>query len=293
MNKSTRIFLSGLCATLVAASHQIQAESITLEPSKDNSMFEEADESNGQGTYLFAGQTAPRNNSARRRALLQFDLNGQIPAGAVIESVSLELSMNKTITGNQAMTLHRLAKDWGEGASDASGQEGRGTAAQAGDVTWTHTFYSDQFWSTVGGDYEPTPSATQSVAGGTVSSPVVYTWSDKGMVADVQSWIEAPETNFGWILIGLEGVTSAKRFYSREHTVAAQRPQLTITFSTPGAGWAGYLIREDGRSVDTDGWIGIVDVANAPWIYNYTLDNYLYAPEENINEAGGWLWVSK
>lgn len=45
--------------------------------------------------------------------------------------------------------------------------------------------------------------------------------------------------------------------------------------------------------MDTGAWIGMVDIANAPWIYNYPLDQYLYAPEETISESGAWIWVSR
>jgi hypothetical protein len=50
----------------------------------------------------------------------------------------------------------------------------------------------------------------------------------------VQGWVEEPETNFGWILIGDE-VTRAtsKRFSSREDPIVANRPQLTVNFTPP------------------------------------------------------------
>jgi hypothetical protein len=283
---NTLLKRSAFCLSGCFLAASLWSATISLEPSKDNSMFEEADESNGAGTYLFAGQTAPKNDSARRRALLQWDLSEAIPAGSTIESVSLQLIMNKTITGAQAMTLHKLNQDWGEGASNAFGQEGRGTAAATGDVTWVHTFYPSQTWSSIGGDFVASPSASQTVGGNGT-----YTWSGAGMVADVQAWVDNPSTNFGWILLGLEGVTSAKRFWSREATIPADRPMLTITYSEAAATWAGYTIEADGRSVFTGGFLGWVDIGGDPWVYVYALNKYIYAPEENISEAGGWIWI--
>ena len=282
--KLTTILLS---ASLVLAP-ALWSATVSLEPTKDNTMFEEADESNGKGTYLFAGQTESRNANARRRALLQFDLDGVIPAGATIDSVSLELTMNKTITGSQNMNLHKLTKDWGEGASNAFGQEGRGTAAQVGDVTWQHTFYSTQFWTSQGGDYISTASGSQAVG-----SSGVYAWSGSGMVADVQNWLDNPSSNFGWILIGLEGVTSAKRFWSREATTVSNRPQLTITYTEGVSDWAGYPIETDGSSVFTDGFLGWIDIGQAPYVYVYALNKYIYAPEEFVSESGSWVWIGQ
>jgi hypothetical protein len=53
------------------------------------------------------------------------------------------------------------------------------------------------------------------------------------MVIDVQSWVNNPATNFGWILIGNESVSrTSKRFDSREHPAASVRPVLNIEFTS-------------------------------------------------------------
>jgi hypothetical protein len=44
-----------------------------------------------------------------------------------------------------------------------------------------------------------------------------YTWSSNRMKKDVQSWVEQPETNFGWLLIGDErNPRTVVAFASRE-----------------------------------------------------------------------------
>jgi hypothetical protein len=56
------------------------------------------------------------------------------------------------------------------------------------------------------------------------------------MVADVQSWLEDPAGNHGWILIGDESAaTTVKRFDSREHPDPGVQPLLTIEFGRLGS----------------------------------------------------------
>ncbi|RMF61868.1 MAG: T9SS C-terminal target domain-containing protein, partial [Bacteroidetes bacterium] len=85
-------------------------------------------------------------------------------------------------------------------------------------------FFDSTPWTTPGGDFDDTPSAST-----TVDGPGTYTWSSTNMVGDVQDWLERPEENFGWILLGEELVSrSARRFDSRESSTP---PTLTITYS--------------------------------------------------------------
>ena len=204
--------------------------STTIEPSADNTLFEDSASfrSNGAGDYLFVGNTASGNT---RRALLRFDVAAAVPAGATITAVSLRMRMSKTRGGNVTVTLHPVLADWGEGVSDASGAEGRGVLAQTGDATWRHRFSDTQLWDTLGGDFDEGPSGS-TLVGGTRSD----TWaSTEAMVADAQSWLDDPDANFGWLLKGNEsGIQTAKRFNSRDNGNADNRPQLTIDFTAPG-----------------------------------------------------------
>jgi hypothetical protein len=218
-----------LAACATGAVGSASAESVLLTPSKDNTLFESATGSlsNGSGQYFFAGTTA---GSDIRRGLLAFVIPDTVPTEATIESVTLTLWMSRSITGPQDCALHRLLTDWGEGASDAvgiNGNEGSGAAAEEGDATWLHTFFDTDLWSAAGGDYDLIASAVESVGG--VGS---YTWSGDGMVTDVQSWLDDPATNFGWILIGNETTaTTAKRFDTRENPTEENHPTLTIEYS--------------------------------------------------------------
>ncbi len=233
-----RHFLN-LCAALlvlaVGSTQSAWADSVTLTPLKDNTLFEEKDGklSNGAGTYLFAGNTKQGDSENTRRALLQFDLSA-IPPTATITNVRLTLYMSRTIDGSpRSHTLHRVLASWGEGASNAPDQEGKGTDAQTGDATWLHRFFNTIRWTQIGGDYSTTSSGSASVG----TSNGDYSWSTPGMVQDVQFWLANPAANFGWLVRGAEGnlIETARQFHSRESTVSggARRPRLQVDFIPP------------------------------------------------------------
>jgi spore coat protein A len=74
-----------------------------------------------------------------------------------------------------------------------------------------------------------------------------YAWTTTAqMVADVQGWLDAPATNFGWIVIGNEVDSRVvKRFDSRENATSSRRPALEITFTPPPAA-TGACCADDG-----------------------------------------------
>ena len=217
-----------LLAAVLLAAGLVTAETVTIEPVRDNTLYETSDGSlsNGAGLYLFAGRT---NQDELRRAVLGFDVAGNVPSGATVTDVELTMTMSKTIAGTVGVELYRLLEGWGEAGSNATtGGGGQGAPSENGDATWIHTFYPDDMWMTAGGTYAGQASVTTDVAGNGE-----YTWtSADGMVADVQGWLDDPASNLGWIVIADEsGQTSAKRFNSRESSTP---PQLTITY-TPAA----------------------------------------------------------
>lgn len=200
-----------------------QQQTVVLAPSRDNTLFEEpqGERSNGVGAHLFAGATA---SDSRRRALLAFDVAGQVPPGSRITRVALTLHVSMTISGAQPMALHRVSANWGEGLSNAGfSRDGIGATARPGDATWLHRFFPDSLWTASGGDFERTADAATAVSGAS------GTWESAAMVARVQQWLDQPATNFGWIVIGNEDEsTTAKRFDSREMQPPASQPTLTI-----------------------------------------------------------------
>ena len=216
--------LSAVATTLFAtalggiAPGLARADIINISPIKDNTLDEynptEGDLSNALGFHFFAGATG---TSELRRGVLAFDIAGSIPAGSTILGVTLSLNMSRTaLTTPRTVELHQLLADWGEGTSQASGEEGTGAPATPNDATWRHRFFDTIFWTTEGGDFSATVSASQSV--GDVG---MYTWSSSQMIADVQSWLDNPGANFGWLVLGDEsGAGTAKRFDTRERAPA-------------------------------------------------------------------------
>lgn len=201
------------------------AAMVSVMPSKDNTLYEydpaEGDHSNGAGFHFFAGENGM---GEFRRGVLAFDIAGIIPADSTIIAVSLTMNMSMTSAGAETVELHKLLADWGEGTSHAPGGEGDGAPATPNDATWRHRFFDSVFWTTQGGDFSANVSASQSV-GGTGQ----YTWISTQMVADVQSWLDNPVSNFGWLVLGDETTSAtAKRFDTRE---SASPPILTIQYA--------------------------------------------------------------
>jgi cytochrome c peroxidase len=199
---------------------------VTLYPAKDNTLYEDetGSVSNGTGVHFFAG-----NNNLReaRRGVIAFDLAGAIPPGSTITAVTLRLYLSRTNTVAWPIALHRLLSDWGEGSSNAAEEEGAGTRATTGSATWLHTFFPEELWATPGGDFSPAASATAVVGG-----IGYYTWGPTpAMISDVQDWLDTPEGNFGWLLLGKEDrVQTTKRFDSRENAEPANRPVLIVDY---------------------------------------------------------------
>ncbi len=206
-----------------------QVTMVTLSAEKDNTLYENVQGavSNGSGEFFFIGNAT--NLSATRRALLKFDIAGSIPANATIQSVELSLEMSRTIAPALDANLFRVDQDWGEGTTNAGGEEGGGAPADPNEATWLHTFSTASFWNTIGGDFQAASSGSSSIAGlGAYTFP-----STAGMVSDVQLWLDSSALNHGWVILGDESVaTSAKRFNSRENPDQATRPALTVSYTT-------------------------------------------------------------
>lgn len=225
---------------LAACAGLAHADVLQVGAAKDNTLFQNAfgEISNGVGAAIFAGRNAMANDSIRR-GLIAFDISS-IPAGSVIESVTLNLYMTQSVSGDSNVGLHRVTADWGEGASSSgSGGAGGGSGATAetGDATWLHRFYDATLWTNAGGDFVAGASATTSVGG--VGS---YSWSGSGLTADVQNWLDNGG-NFGWLIKGDESRSStAKRFASHDDQNDPEwQPKLTVTYTVPAPGAFGML----------------------------------------------------
>src|SRR2546425_4814275 len=156
-----------LIVVLSAANARGRAESVTLLPIADTSIFAKDPTNNlGAAQSLTVGNTATLDPV---RALVKFAIAAAVPTNAMVLAASLELTVVRVATTNPAtFDLHRLLLDWGEGSKGAGSLIGVGDPATAGDATWLARFHPDTFWSIpgggVGGDYAAAPSATADVS---------------------------------------------------------------------------------------------------------------------------------
>ena len=217
------ILLGGFLAIAASA----PAAEVTLGAARDNTMYEEyPTNSNGAG-YLFAGRAG---GGGIRRALLRFDIGAAVPAGAHIDEVLLTLTVARTqVADPLPASLQRVLADWGEAGSNAGERAGSGAQAQPGDATWSHRFYATSSeWATPGGDVAPAPSLVTALGG--IGTHTLG--SSPEMVADVQTWLDDPTSNYGWLLRGDESSAGdARRINSRE-SPAGTRPSLVVRFTT-------------------------------------------------------------
>jgi hypothetical protein len=209
----------------------LQAATAIIIPAADTFLSEfSADHNTGAHIDVAAGTVS---NGTRTRALLRFDAAAHIPAGAVITSASLRLEVTRTIGGggvNSNFQLRRVLVPWTEG-----GQTGNlGARAAPGETTWAWRMAPDVPWNAPGGvigsDYADAVSSATPVQG-----PGSYEFaSTPEMVQDVQSWIDDPALNFGWLLMSdLEEVSETSRRFAAREDPNERAPVLTVEYIPP------------------------------------------------------------
>jgi hypothetical protein len=226
--------------TIAMLPTSVWSATVTIGASRDNTIFsDQTGRSGGGSPGFFVGNN---NMGGTRRGLVAFNVAASVPAGSYITGAQLTLNVgNSGSAGNQSINVFRLTKDWGEGTAGNSqttvNGSGGGFTAANGDATWNQAVLASTPWASAGGDFDPTPRATATGIG-TLSGPV--SWSSTGLVADVQSWLDTPAANFGWILLSASesGTDTVRGFYSREAGTGATlgiydpalQPVLSITY---------------------------------------------------------------
>jgi len=274
---------------MLVAMTPLSAQTWTGNPSQDATIYEEAELASGSGD-LIVGRTNGRSNGTFRRSLLAFDLS-EIPAGATITDVSLTLTVGKR--GPRAssisydLLLHRLTASWSEGPFDGGGQ---GADPTDEDVTYGFRQFDGEPWQNRGGDFLETPSATFPVDG-TVgrNSKVVITGA--GMVADIQAWINDPSQNHGWMMRGGEASNlngGTIHFFGRQDNLPADLPaQLAVSYTMDSPTWYGFPV-DANSDVNTETWLGWVNVQFDPYLWSYSLQRYIVVPDDS-----GWVYIER
>lgn len=153
--------------------------------------------------------------------LIYFDLTS-LPTGVTILSAQLELYQKSKIgtISDAAIEVHRIKQDWTEGT-----KAGTGTADGA---NWL-TADGAQNWDDGSGGNAPGGSyGVISMANTTIDSNinVMRQWD---ITALAQGWIRGTYPNQGLLLKGSGGMNVT--FASKEDTVAANRPKLSIIYA--------------------------------------------------------------
>lgn len=279
---SRRRMIACLSLVLAAGAQPMlaQADTVTLQAWHDATIFENAFQSggngatnsNGAGPGMFAGSNS---NQSPRRGLLSFDVSS-IPTGATITSAQVQLTVGQIAgsggsgTGGDQITrtidLYKLNTDWGEGTTGNTatmiGGTGQGFPANPGDATWTANKLGTSLWTTPGalGNTNGVASASTQIQGGLATGGAqnqTFTWGTNAqLVADVQSWLANPLSNFGWLIKNVdevdnpatpavnEGFQTFRSFYTKEGEALGlgTGPRLLLEYSlapvpVPAAVW--------------------------------------------------------
>ena len=207
---------------------------------------------NSDGYFLLAGKLNYVEKSeyakiSSRRILLKFDVAANLPTEAQITSAKLTLRLlkiPKEVSNEETFFLHRVLADWGELDSQPEGArrepksqgetgdgesdgEGQGIEAISGESTWLYRKYDTERWQCAGGDYSKEASAVTTVG----SEESTVSCSSDAMVEDIKAWLQAPESNYGWIILGNEtSPKTARGFANQRFPTTWMRPKLTIEY---------------------------------------------------------------
>jgi hypothetical protein len=215
----------------------LHAEVLVFNPIADTSLIEIAPDANLGGAAFFNAGTTGHATGFRNRALMQFALSETIPAGSIINSATLTLDVVRQPAADLAPStfgLHRVFTAWGEGDKmpEFEGSPGLGAPATAGEATWLFRFLGGAAWAEPGGqadlEFAAAPSSTAFVYG--IGDPVNFE-STLDLMADVQSWVNNPQSNFGWMLMTEDESVrrSARSFASSED--GGGGPVLVVDFT--------------------------------------------------------------
>ena len=244
-----------------------------------------------QDATLLGGTDAVPNNSLAdpgifvgtdgqdnpKRGLIEFDIAGNLPAGATVFSAMLQLTVGQVAgsgggtggftTSGFTIDLFDETQLWGQptnfvGATSFGGH-GHGAAPDNGDATWNYAFYNSNLalatpWNASGGNWNASqvPSASTNVLG---TAGKTFTWSSPQMASDVQGWLDNPSSNDGWLLRNEDETDSTdfRAFWgwqgAANNHAPATAPSLTITYIVPEP-QSVWNIAGSGSWGDTSSW---------------------------------------
>jgi hypothetical protein len=159
-----------------------------------------------------------------RRTLFKFDISTIVPSNVKVKKAYIVLYSNLSTTPSSTVTItgYRVLKNWVEGAE----------AWHTNPDTYTSWLYyngAGNAWDNPGGDYAVVPATGSE----NISGYGQFTKFELD-AALVQSWISAPETNYGLIFIEADEAGAAHwiQFVTKEETADPhKRPRLIVNYS--------------------------------------------------------------
>ena len=169
----------------------------TLTPSADAALDRATQGTNYGGVGFLSVRSQSGNN--QRRSIARFDIAScNIPAGALVRSASLKLTVTTASGSNRTYGAHRVTQSWVE--------------------------------STVTYQNQPSFTATATSTVATGVAPASLSWS---VLSDVSAFVAGTATNNGWLVKDATenaGTAVETIFGSREHATPASRPTLVIGY---------------------------------------------------------------
>ncbi len=211
MNRVLTIAILLFC---VGVAGNLSSEEIIIEADRDSGFFDLAPDNNfGSHTHVPVGQA---NNERINRSVFDFDILGNLPDGATINSVTFQFEVSQQ-GGPQGQAgvnfdIHLVTRPWLEGTGTTDVGEPTGDGA-----TWLNAT-DTELWTTPGGDFSATISGSVFVNG-----PSNYSISSAQLVNDIQAIVDGNLDNFGFLMKANTNVPgSAARVTSREGGISAR-----------------------------------------------------------------------
>ena len=234
---------------------------ITYWGTKDASLSEENPTNNyGQENELLIDGDNPHESGLDKYALIKWDLSS-IPLNSTVQAVDMTLTV--TNKSKNSYELYEIKKDWVEDQTTWNSVDGLNP------------------WQVAGAN-GPNDRGTDVLA--TLAAPTtgVYTISlNAAGLAVVQSWVDNPTSNFGFILASSTSADGIN-ISSSESDTPNDRPLLSVTYldsgeppnipptvsiSNPANGstfTAGENIILSVNAFDADGYVALVEFFNGP-----------------------------
>jgi hypothetical protein len=168
---------------------------------------------NGSATFL----DVQSGSSLNRRAYIRFDLtrcSPAIPSAASVKIATLRLYVSAIPAVCRTEDIFAATAEWTEAA-----------------ITWNNQPFGTTINNPASGSRADALTVGSASCQNTTANAYVTGWT---VTTDVQSWVAGSTTNNGWMIRDdVEGSATTRnaRFSSKNANVAAQSPQLIVTYT--------------------------------------------------------------